>query len=125
MSIELNLSFSDEHHVTVRLDPDDSGQLGFVNPMSDGDLRDLRWYVETYGAHSLGDPDDKDAKRIASQLPVWGKALFDVAFSDRPAQRLFNAFKSSDRGIELFAYMGIGAGVTNAGFTCRDPHRRQ
>ena len=63
MSTELNLRFPDADHVIVRLDSDDvdSGTLDFKNPLSDKDHSDLRWYVETYGAHSLGDPDDAEA----------------------------------------------------------------
>src|SRR5438046_7847745 len=77
MTTELNLRFPDEHHVIVRLGPDDdgSGQLPFSAPIASKELRDLAWYIETYGAHSLGDPDDDEAKRIAKQLPAWGQAL--------------------------------------------------
>ena len=31
---------------------------------SDKDRTDIKWYVETYGAQSLADPDDQEARRI-------------------------------------------------------------
>jgi len=93
MATELNLQFPNASHVVVRLGEEDSGELPFSCPLTDQDVRDLAWYVETYGAHSLGDPDDAEARRIAGHLPVWGRALFDAVFADRAAARLFNAFQ--------------------------------
>ena len=103
MSTELNLRFPDDNHVIVRLGTDDdgSGQLAFTNPITDKDLRDIQWYVETYGAHSLGDPDDQEAARIAGKLPVWGKALFDAVFTEREAQRRFNDFQDAEDDTRL------------------------
>ncbi len=103
MSTELNLRFPDDHHVIVRLGPDDngSGQLPFTNPIADKDLQDIQWYVETYGAHSLGDPDDQEAARIKGQLPVWGKALFDAVFKAREATRRFNKFQDAEGDTRL------------------------
>lgn len=97
MTTELNLRFPDDKHVIVRLGPDDdgSGQLAFTNPIEDKDLQDIQWYVETYGAHSLGDPDDKEAARIKGMLPVWGKALFEAVFKEREATRRFNSFQDN------------------------------
>src|SRR5262245_18573526 len=95
-AIELNLCFPAKDHFIVSFDGVDSESLPFTNPLTTPDFKDLRWYLEVYGARSLGDPDDKEARRIAAQLPVWGKALFEAVFSDRAAQRLFNAFQDSD-----------------------------
>jgi len=96
--MELNLRFPDADHVIVRLGADDdgSGDLPFVNPITDKNLHDLQWYVETYGAHSLGDPDDSEAARIKKQLPAWGKALFSAVFTEREAQRRFNEFQEAE-----------------------------
>ena len=94
MSSELNLRFPDAQHVIVCLGPDDdgSGQLAFTNPITEKDLRDIQWYVETYGAHSLGDPDDTEATRIKGMLPVWGAKLFEAVFKEREAlERLYAA----------------------------------
>lgn len=99
--MELNLRFTDEAHVEVRLDGEDSGALDFTNPLADKDLADIRWYVETYGAQSLSDPDDKEARRVAEQLPVWGKALFDSVFTDPVARRLLDRFQNQEKGTRL------------------------
>ena len=101
MPTELNLRFPDANHVTVRFGPDDDGtvQLDFTNPLAEKDLRDIQWYVETYGAHSLGDADDSEAKRIAGQLSEWGKALFNAVFTQREAQRLFKRAIGAPRDI--------------------------
>ncbi|MBL9126514.1 MAG: hypothetical protein JNL97_02650, partial [Verrucomicrobiales bacterium] len=98
MSTELNLRFPDDQHVIVRLGSDDdgSGQLSFTNPLTPKDLQDLAWYVETYGAHSLGDPDDREAARITGLLREWGKKLFNAVFTDREAERRFNSFQDAE-----------------------------
>lgn len=103
MPTELNLNFTDANHFIIRLGPNDegSGQLDFNNPIAEKDLRDIQWYVETYGAHSLGDPDDDEAKRIASQLPVSGKALFNAVFTEREAERRFNSFQDAEGDTRL------------------------
>lgn len=69
MSSELNLRFPDEGHVLVSLDGEESGRLPFASPLTAADRRDLPWYLEVYGAHSLGDPDDAEAARIAGRHP--------------------------------------------------------
>ncbi len=96
MSQELNLRFPDQDHVVVSFDGETTGTLPFAVPLTAKDREDIQWYLEVYGAHSLGDPDDKEARRIADQLPVWGMALFEAVFGDRAAQRLFNRFQDSD-----------------------------
>lgn len=101
MSTELNLRFADATHVIVTLDGVESGQLAFANPLTEKDLRDIQWYVETYGAHSLGDPDDSEAARIKSMLPIWGKALFNAVFKEREAERLLNRFQDAEDGSRL------------------------
>ena len=101
MPTELNLRFPDADHVIVRFADDESAALPFTNPRTDQDHRDIAWYVEMYGAHSLGDPDDNDAARIAGQLPVWGKSLFDAVFHDRETARLFNRFQDAEDDTRL------------------------
>jgi hypothetical protein len=75
----------------VSLDGEESGRLPFASPLTDRDQRDLTWYLEVFGAHSLGDPDDAEASRIAARLPELGKALFNAVFQS-PALRLFQRF---------------------------------
>ncbi|MDA0918771.1 MAG: tetratricopeptide repeat protein, partial [Planctomycetota bacterium] len=96
MSLELNLRFTSHNSVEVRFDGEDSGTIGFANPLTPKDHADLSWYLETYGAYSLGDPDDKQARDMKNRLPLIGKALFDAIFSDRAAQRLFDRFQDAD-----------------------------
>ena len=58
MSLELNLRFPDKDHVIVSADGETSESLNFANPLTIKDRQDIRWYLEVYDAHSLGDPDD-------------------------------------------------------------------
>jgi len=95
MTVELNLRFPDPEHVIVRLDDNETEALPFGNPLTARDHEDLRWYVEVYAAHALGDPDDQEAGRIKARLPLLGKALFDAVFDQREAQRLFNCFQDA------------------------------
>lgn len=100
MGSELNLRFPDESHVEATLDGEESGLLSFTNPVTPADRRDLAWYLEIYGAHSLGDPDDSDAARIAARLPEIGEALFGSVFHG-PALRLFQRFQDRQDGARL------------------------
>jgi hypothetical protein len=100
MNSELNLRFPDEAYVLVSLDGEESGRLPFASPFTAQVRRDLPWYLEVYGAHSLGDPDDTEAARIAAGLPELGKALFDAVFH-RPALRLFQRFQDQQDGTRL------------------------
>jgi len=96
---ELVLRFPGPDQVNVSYDGTDSGLLPFVSPVTDKDRSDIRWYIETYGAHSLADPDDTEARRIQARLVAIGKDLFNAVFGDedhRPAARLFNRFQDAD-----------------------------
>ncbi len=93
---ELVLKFSGKAAVDVWFDGTDSGRLEFVNPVTDKDRSDIRWYVETYGAMSLADPDDKEASRIKARLSAIGEALFKAVFKEREAARLFDRFQDAD-----------------------------
>jgi tetratricopeptide (TPR) repeat protein len=96
MSLELNLYFPDNNHVMVNFNGEDSGVLPFTNPLTAKDRRDIQWYLEIYGAHSLANPDDSEATRIEFQLHAWGKTLFEAVFRERAAARLFNQFQDSE-----------------------------
>jgi tetratricopeptide (TPR) repeat protein len=103
MLSELNLTFPSEHAVLVTLDRHGTSRpLPFANPFTARDHQDLRWYVETYGANSLGDPDDKEALRIAARLPVLGRALFQAAFCFDEAFARFWEFRKREEGTRLF-----------------------
>ena len=85
MSLELNLRFKGRDSVSVHFKNSDSGELTFTDPLTAKDHADIRWYVETYGAHSLGDPDDAEAARVKALLPVFGPRLFDAVFHEDAA----------------------------------------
>ena len=112
MSTELNLRFPDAQHVIVRLGDDDgSSHLAFTNPITEKDLRDIQWYVETYAAHSLGDPDDSEAQRIKEQLPVWGAKLFEAVFKEREALRRLTDFQDTEDTARLLTISAEHPGI--------------
>lgn len=96
-SAELSLQFAGSDRVNVSFDGTDSGHLDFTNPITDKDRSDIRWYVETYGARSLADPDDGEAQRIERRLPQIGKALFRGIFQagDGEANEPYLKFRDS------------------------------
>ncbi len=95
---ELILRFPGPDQVIASYGGTDAGPLPFASPVTVKDRTDIRWYIETYGAHSLADPDDNEARRIQARLPEIGKALFDAVFGggNRAAERLFNRFQDAD-----------------------------
>lgn len=102
MPNELNLQFPDRTRVIVTLNRGVAGRTSpFASPLTEKDHADIRWYLETYGAHSLGDPDDGEARRIAKQLPVWGRALFNAVFTDPAAFKRFVAFQQMEKEARL------------------------
>lgn len=93
---ELNVSFSSSSKVNISFNGADSGHLDFVNPLTKKDREDIKWYVETYGARSLADPDDSEARRIESRLSDIGKALFNAIFPNHAALTPFIAFRTAN-----------------------------
>jgi hypothetical protein len=82
MSIELLLSFSDAHELTVTFDGRSSRPIGFQNPIAAAALQEVRWYLETYGAQYTADVDDDRAWRIVSNFKKMGIALYKSVFPD-------------------------------------------
>jgi hypothetical protein len=95
MSCELNLQFPDHEHAVVYFDGETTATLKFASLLAAKDRQDIQWYLEVYGAHSLGGADESQAQRVAAQWPEWGKVLFAAVSSDRAAERLFNRFQDS------------------------------
>lgn len=95
---ELVLRFPVPDQVSVSFNGTDSGPLPFASPVTDKDRADICWYIETYGAHSLADPDDAEARHIQARLAAIGKGLFDAVFGgdNRAAERIFNRFQDAD-----------------------------
>ncbi len=96
MSLELNLRFPDPGGLVIKLDENELERLDFQVPLTAKDQADIRWYLEVYSAQYTADVDDARARRIEAELPEWGEALFEAAFSSRAAQRLFNGFQDCD-----------------------------
>ena len=94
MSLELNLLFPDKDHLIVNLNGEDSGVLPFTNPLMDKDQRDIQWYLEVYGAHSLGDPDDSEATRIDPNYLSGAKRSSRPYFKSAPLFACSISFKT-------------------------------
>ena len=95
MSLELILNFSATNDLTVRFEGEDSEPMRFESPLGDEELQEVRWYLECYSSAYMADVDDARADRIAVKLPMWGKLLFEAAFRERSASRLFDQFLDS------------------------------
>jgi len=98
MSQELIIHFNTPTQFSIRYDDDDTGNLEFVNPIGDSAYQDLRWYLETYSAAYIAEPDEERAERTAQQLPLWGEALFEAVFlqQGRTAQRMLERLQDED-----------------------------
>ncbi len=91
---ELSVAFAGSSKVNVSFGGTESGRLEFSSPITRKDRSDVQWYVETYGAKSLADVDDHEARRIEARLPQIGAALFDAVFSSKEAFQVYLAFRS-------------------------------
>ncbi len=58
MSLELILRFAALHRVEVTFDGV-SAEVDFESPLDEDDLKELRWYLETYAAGYTADVDDQ------------------------------------------------------------------
>lgn len=78
--------------VTVHYDGQDTDKIQFLNPLSDQDLADLRWYIEAYCQWPVG-PDYDRARDIEKRLPGMGRSLFNSIFkTSADAMGLFKDF---------------------------------
>jgi tetratricopeptide (TPR) repeat protein len=104
MALELTLSFAEivgvaapmEHRVTVTLTDRPPITIPFTSPFTKEDWEDMQWYIESYPVQYAADVDDDRAARIVAKLKVWGQGLFQAVFSDRDAERIFNAFQDAE-----------------------------
>jgi CHAT domain-containing protein len=97
MPQELIIHFNTPTEFSIRYDDDDTGNLAFVNPISDSDYQELRWYLETYSSAYTAEPDKDRAERMVQQLPLWGEALFKAVFlQDRTAKRLLERLQDEE-----------------------------
>jgi tetratricopeptide (TPR) repeat protein len=86
------VSLDDESHLP---------EIPFVNPLTDADLKDLRWYLEEYLDWPFSEPVQKRAEKIERQLDEWGAALFDAVFAKPEARVLCDRLLES-RDAERF-----------------------
>ncbi len=100
MPAELMLNFPDPTQVSVHLldeYADMTSAFAFVNPLTDKDMEEIRWYLEEYGTGYRAEPDDERADRVREQLPRWGTALFESVFKgDDKAYELFRNFRDEE-----------------------------
>ncbi|MEW6240831.1 MAG: hypothetical protein AB1564_08500, partial [Chloroflexota bacterium] len=81
---------------SVKFGGKDTEQFKFVNPLTDKDLGDIRWYLEQY-YYWPSDIDRDRARTVEGNLPKWGKALFDAVFQKASdAMRLFERFDAAE-----------------------------
>jgi hypothetical protein len=82
--------------MTVQYDGTDTEAIQFVNPITDKNLSELRWYLESYWQWP-SDIDDDRARAVEGNLPKWGKALMDgIIQKSANAMRLFSRFSEAD-----------------------------
>ncbi|HRQ24699.1 MAG TPA: hypothetical protein PLF42_14830, partial [Anaerolineales bacterium] len=82
--------------VRVKFNTEDSEVFDFINPLTDKNLSELRWYLESYGQWP-SDIDDDRAREVEGNLPKWGKALMDgIIQKSADAMRLFGRFSEAD-----------------------------
>ncbi len=103
MPAELMLNFPDPTQVAVHLHiPEDeyadmTSAFAFVNPITDKDMEEIRWYLEDYGTGYRAEPDDERADRAREQLRRWGAALFEAVFkADDKAYELYRNFRDEE-----------------------------
>ncbi|MCI5178710.1 MAG: CHAT domain-containing protein, partial [Candidatus Electrothrix sp. AW3_4] len=102
MPAELMLNFPDPTQVAVYIDISDDGYkdmtsaFTFVNPLTNNDMEEIRWYLEDYGTGYRAEPDDERANRVREQLPGWGTALFKAVFKadDKIADKAYELFRN-------------------------------
>jgi len=101
MSLELNLYFPDQQHVTVSLIDGDQREetelLDFVSPLSDKGHQHLSWYLEQHPNQYSGHVDFNNAQQVETQLPVLGNALFNKVFCKRGPTRLLKKFQNNEQ----------------------------
>ncbi|WP_434687516.1 tetratricopeptide repeat protein [Pseudanabaena minima] len=95
--IELNVRFTSSDRFVIKFDDRETDALEFVAPVNDGDLAEIRDYLEKYTSLYMMDVDDRSAERTEAKLPLWGAALFEAIFSVGDAKEIFNDFQDSDQ----------------------------
>ena len=93
--IDPNADFDASIPVSVHFAETDTEEFNFLNPLTDKNLSELRWYLEGYWQWP-SDIDDDRAREVEGNLPKWGKALMDAVIQKSPdAMRLFGRFSET------------------------------
>jgi len=93
--IDTNAEFDAPIPVSVHFEGTDTEAFNFVNPLTDKNLSELRWYLESYWQWP-SDIDDGRAREVEGNLPKWGKSLLDAVIQKSPdAMRLFGRFSEA------------------------------
>ncbi|MBI5296909.1 MAG: tetratricopeptide repeat protein [Chloroflexi bacterium] len=94
--ISQNAEFDAPIPVTVEFEDSTTEVFDFINPLTDKNLSELRWYLENYWQWP-SDIDDERAREVEGKLPKWGKALMDAIIQkSSDAMRLFGRFSEAD-----------------------------
>lgn len=94
--VDTDAEFDAPIPVTVHYDSTDTEAIQFVNPITDKNLSELRWYLESYWQWP-SDIDDDRARDVEGNLPKWGKALMNgIIQKSADAMRLFGRFSEAD-----------------------------
>jgi hypothetical protein len=93
MPLELKIAFAEKPKDKIIFDVILDGEnhlrdVPFVDPLTEKDLKDLRWYLEEYLDWPFNEPVQKRAEKIERQLDVWGAALFGAVFAKPEARVL-------------------------------------
>ena len=62
--------------------------IPFTDPLTEKELKDLRWYLEEYLDWPFNEPVRKRAQEIERNLDEWGAALFGAVFAKPEARVL-------------------------------------
>ena len=93
--IDTNAEFDAPIPVSVHFEGTDTEAFNFVNPLTDKNLSELRWYLESYWQWP-SDIDDGRAREVEGNLPKWGKSLLHAVIQKSPdAMRLFGRFSEA------------------------------
>ncbi len=94
--ISKNAEFNAPVPMSVEFEETTTEIFDFISPFDDKDLAEIRWYLENYWQWP-SDIDNERANTVTSNMPRWGKMLFDAVFKQQSeasadAMRLFGRF---------------------------------
>lgn len=97
MNPELIVRFNGINKVWVKFDEYEA-EVDFISPLTEKDLTELRWYLETYATVYTADIDDLRADRTKDNLKIWGEKLFRAIFHDESIEPFLNFRNTRESG---------------------------